>query len=311
MKRFKNILVVPTTASADDGALERSVRLASDNAARLTVAFCLDGAEGEQSAHPLRREIVLGLREHLDAIVEPAREKGLIVETRVLVGRAFLEIIKQVLGNGHDLVVKTAEKTSRAKVLLFGSTDMHLMRKCPCPVWMISPRPGETTGGILAAVDPDAAAGEAQALNTTIMELATSLSILEECPLHVAHAWNVPYEDTLRHSPFLRVSHANADKHIAEIETRHQQGLSNLVAKFHGIVPEMDVHFVKGEVWEVIPTLAKEKNIEVIVMGTVCRTGLAGLIMGNTAEEVLQRVDCSVLAIKPRGFISPVTLETP
>lgn len=311
MKRFKNILVVSATASGDNKALERAVRLASDNAARLTVAVCFDEKEYEQSFHQLVNEIVLGLEEQLEIIVEPARKQGLIVETRVLVGKAFIEIIKQVLRNGHDLVMKTAQETSRAELLLFSSTDMKLMRKCPCPVWMISPRLGETTGSILAAVDPDAVEGEGQALNTTIMELATSLSMLEECPLHVVHAWSVPYEDTLRHSPFLRVSHPDAAKHIAEIETRHKNGLNNLVAKFHRVAPEMNVHLIKGGAWEVIPTLAKEKNVEVVIMGTVCRTGLAGLIIGNTAEEVLQRMDCSVLAIKPQGFVSPVTLETP
>jgi nucleotide-binding universal stress UspA family protein len=44
-------------------------------------------------------------------------------------------------------------------------------------------------------------------------------------------------------------------------------------------------------------------------MGTVCRTGIAGFFIGNTAEKVLQEIDCSVLAIKPEGFETPVTLE--
>ena len=46
----------------------------------------------------------------------------------------------------------------------------------------------------------------------------------------------------------------------------------------------------------------------VIVMGTVCRTGVAGLLIGNTAEVVLQQAECAVLAVKPDGFLSPVTL---
>jgi nucleotide-binding universal stress UspA family protein len=49
--------------------------------------------------------------------------------------------------------------------------------------------------------------------------------------------------------------------------------------------------------------------MDLIVMGTVARTGLGGLLIGNTAESVLQRVDCSVLAVKPEGFVSPVRLE--
>jgi len=43
-------------------------------------------------------------------------------------------------------------------------------------------------------------------------------------------------------------------------------------------------------------------------MGTVGRTGIPGLIMGNTAESILNNIGCSVLAVKPPGFVSPVTL---
>jgi len=41
-------------------------------------------------------------------------------------------------------------------------------------------------------------------------------------------------------------------------------------------------------------------------MGTVCRTGIPGYFIGNTAESILSEVSCSVLTLKPEGFISPV-----
>ena len=53
----------------------------------------------------------------------------------------------------------------------------------------------------------------------------------------------------------------------------------------------------------------KSKRLILLVMGTVCRTGLSGFLIGNTAEEVLGAVDCSVLTVKPEGFVSPVTLD--
>ena len=57
-----------------------------------------------------------------------------------------------------------------------------------------------------------------------------------------------------------------------------------------------------------IPELAAEKEVELIVMGTVSRTGVAGFLIGNTAEKILGQVDCSVLTVKPDGFITPVRL---
>lgn len=75
------------------------------------------------------------------------------IRTKVLVGTPFLEIIREVLRSRHDLVVKAAEGGRRA--LLFGNTDLHLLRKCPCPVWIDNPGHHARYARILAAVDPD------------------------------------------------------------------------------------------------------------------------------------------------------------
>ena len=43
-------------------------------------------------------------------------------------------------------------------------------------------------------------------------------------------------------------------------------------------------------------------------MGTVERTGIADLVMGSTAVDVLGKLDCSIFAVKPEGFVSTVRL---
>jgi len=68
-------------------------------------------------------------------------------------------------------------------------------------------------------------------------------------------------------------------------------------------------HLVKGWPRKEIPALAKAIDTDLVVMGTVARTGVPGFIMGNTAETILNQIDCSVLAIKPPGFQTPVTME--
>jgi nucleotide-binding universal stress UspA family protein len=59
----------------------------------------------------------------------------------------------------------------------------------------------------------------------------------------------------------------------------------------------------------VIIELAAAKSIDLIVMGTIGRTGIPGLFIGNTAETVLRQVHCSVLTVKPQGFVTPVRLD--
>lgn len=55
----------------------------------------------------------------------------------------------------------------------------------------------------------------------------------------------------------------------------------------------------KGDAMDVIPEYTRSKKINLIIMGTVGRSGLKGLLIGNTAETLIRRVGCSILAVKP------------
>ena len=68
-------------------------------------------------------------------------------------------------------------------------------------------------------------------------------------------------------------------------------------------------HLVKGSARREIPAFARQIEADLVVMGTVARTGVPGFIIGNTAETILNQIDCSVLAIKPPGFQTPVSPE--
>lgn len=71
------------------------------------------------------------------------------------------------------------------------------------------------------------------------------------------------------------------------------------------------VKIVQGEPPEVIPATAKELHADVLVMGSMGRKGLAGLLMGNTAERVLPRWPGSLMVVKPLQVMSsPATGET-
>jgi nucleotide-binding universal stress UspA family protein len=61
-----------------------------------------------------------------------------------------------------------------------------------------------------------------------------------------------------------------------------------------------------GTPWKEIQRLVQQLNADLIVIGTVGRNGIEGLLLGNTAEKVLDHCDCSVLTVKPDGFVSPI-----
>jgi hypothetical protein len=68
----------------------------------------------------------------------------------------FAEVIRQVLAKKHDLVIMLADGVSNVREQLFGTLSSHLMRKCPCPVWIIKPSRRRKLRKVFAAVDADA-----------------------------------------------------------------------------------------------------------------------------------------------------------
>ena len=292
--------------------LERASMLAEHHHAALTVIDVLKELPTEMlravttvSPDELQEISVQERRRELEQLVAPVVAEGVQIHTKVLIGTPFLEIIREVLRNRHDLVMKVAEGGRRT--LLFGSTDMHLLRKCPCPVWIGKSGRKAHHARILAAVDPDPSDERRNALNTRVMALAIALARVDHAELHVAHAWDVVGEQFLRglRSP---LSDAEVDRLVSKTHSDHSLGLDRLIRRYDTGDLKPKKHLLRGEAGELIPKLVNEQQIDMVVMGTVARTGIPGLIIGNTAEKVLDQVNCSVLAIKPEGFLTPVTL---
>lgn len=254
-------------------------------------------------------------QEWLEDTVNSVATDGVSIDTRVLVGKPFIEIIRQVLRNDHDLIIKCADADSSLQELLFSSTDKHLMRKCPCPVWIIKPTERQKYVRILAAVDQDPEEPIKDALNRQILEMSTSMALAEYSEAHIVHAWEV-FDDAVLRSHNWDFSEAEFEAMLEEEATRRRRWLENLVMNYgtsadmnNADVVDIHLHVVKGPAQFVVSELARELAVDLVVMGTVARTGIDGFFMGNTAESILGQLDCSVLTIKPPGFTSPVTLE--
>jgi len=87
----------------------------------------------------------------------------------------------------------------------------------------------------------------------------------------------------------------------------HHDILASLLDAYGIAVDDPSVHLVKGEPAASILQTAEKCSADLIVMGTLGRSGIPGLFIGNTAEDVLQATRASVLAVKPQDFVSPVT----
>lgn len=307
MERFKNILFAAGGGKDDLPALDRANRLALSNQARVTLVRVVEGlplaasyflsskrgAELQEALETLAGNELEQLKRHLDGSLQ--------VTTKVLTGKPFIELIRAVNAASHDLIIKPKESVGTGSTL--GSVDLHLLRKCPCPIWIISPNQRKPFGKILIAVDPDPSDPERLHLHADLIKLGTSLARYENGKVEVVHAWRLFGEAMLR-GPRFKLSDVEIHALAAKEKELRQKWLDDLVAPY--LDSNIKVTLASGQPELILTEMIEKKKPGIVVMGTVARSGFPGLLIGNTAEHVLSRINCSILTVKPRGFKSPV-----
>lgn len=324
IKPFRRVLLICNLTASDEALFRLGAKLIRDAGAQLTILAAIDKRNeinhvarfGKVSTSDVRDRISATMRAELE---EHVKDAGLAddVNFHVSCGKPFLDIIHRVLDDGYDLVIKAAETIGAPGGSILASTDQHLLRKCPCPVWLMMPAQTPHVTAVLAAIDIDEfAASEPEtmnALNNTILELATNLCLFQGATLHILHVWNAPAEGMAR---LFSSSGKSVTEYLHGVQAQHRAALDALVSNVRGKIGEtqfdtlkLQHHLVQGDARDMIPLIARDVGADVLVMGTIARTGIPGFIIGNTAEDVLNSVSCSVVTAKPPGYVSPVAGE--
>ncbi len=323
---FTHLLLVWPPGDHDPNLLPLAGDLADQWGAVLTVLVTLEPPQGlarlaraaGTSVESIESRLIAEEHERLSAHLQQiCPDRDLRIAVRM--GKPFIEIIHHVLAHGCDLVLKTAEEMPGLARGLFASTDQHLLRKCPCPVWLRQRDDTPPFKTIVAAVDVDDASealtGPHADLNASILDTALRLAIAPGAVVHVLHVWDAPGEGLVRlWSDAPDLDKAVAD-YVTQVQTTQWQALDHLVAAArHRLLPQttehpsLAVHMERGAPRTVIPQQVDALQADLLVMGTIARTGVPGFIIGNTAEDVLNSVTCSVVTVKPPAYVSPVRL---
>lgn len=310
MKRFKNILYILDKVSLNhQSSADKVVELARLNEARVTVIIAeevklFDELSSKLTGRyeKLRQSVIAHHHECLDEFLNHRRWQDIDVRPDYTESDDFIVIIRKVIGEGYDLVIKEATLEHGIDQL-----SMRLVRKCPCPVWVVK-YDSTDFKRILAAVDVGEENPETAALNKKIVELTHSLAQRERGEAHYLHSWRLEYELML-HSPRFKVSTEEISEMKRELFSERQSELLRVLNDNHIHYQENQVHLREGISSEVIQQVIAELNIDVVVMGSVGRSGIPGLLIGNKAETLLTTINCTVLTIKPDGFMTPVTLD--
>ena len=304
MIALASILVDIDAVAPAHPALEGAVGLAKRCGARVKIVDVLPRVPAGVRhflTPDLEQELIDHRRERLEAVADGLQDVA--VTTELLRGRPGTALIQEVLRSGHDILVRSHGRDLAEGPRPFGAIDMELLRQCPCAVWLVG-RPGSPADRwrILAAIHANPTDAAEQELNGTILAWALMLKAFGDAELTVLQAWTAYGASLLRS----RLSPDEFAEFIEAARRTEDEAFSAFLEPFKERLTGVAVELVQGEPDDAIARFVESHGIDVVVMGTVARTGIAGLVIGNTAEKVLQRLRGSVLAVKPPGFASPV-----
>ncbi len=311
MQHYHQLLYISHGTGDETTGLKQALSLARNNKAPLHVLVVCPAFPKDFPDY--RQKYEASLLEEAEQSIEVSRRAIDLNDDDVTVTlelvsdtRPVPRIIQHVMEHGIDLVIKEAE--SRDQHGGFKAMDMDLLRKCPCAVWLCRPiEQSREHIQVAVAIDPEVTEPEGEALSLRMLELSRSLADHCSGQLHVISCWEYEFEGYLRHNKWVTLSDADIIQAVNRAQQEHRAGLNQLMAKA-GITEAYQVHHIRGEADEAIPDTIRNLEIDVLVMGTMARAGIPGLIIGNTAENIMQQLPCSLLALKPRGFVSPVKM---
>lgn len=300
MKFPQHILVIVGGKRKQHFALNRAVQLAKFYDIKLHLMSCvydpgtdLSPLISQEHRKALKQEQLDNRLEYLNQLKAEVEKSNIPVTTQVIWHRKIQKAVMQACEDVKpDLVIKRISDKAPNLNPFTMPIDWQLLRHCPAPLLIVNNVDWKIPSPVLAAVDASADSSDEQAFNHTIIGYAKLLSRLTDAPAHVVTTHITPSLDNATTIPGF-----DLDSLKKEVNDFNQERLSGLVEE-HNITKE-SLHIIEGLAEERIPQITQQIDAQIVVMGTVCRTGLSGAFMGNTAERVLTRLQCEVLALKP------------
>jgi len=305
---YQSILVAMDFSPPAKAALKQAVWLVRQTGGKVVLAHTLpdlrrvvhsgsvnarlDVFYGEGTV--LRREVQEPYVTRMRRMIADLDALDLDVQYEVLLGEPYYELTQAVFGGDHDLVLAGTRGLAAWEQMLVGSTARRLIRKCPASVWIAKAAHLHPPRIVLAATDFSDVSCRAVSQALWIAQQADAEFHL----LHVSDAADLP-DDWLP-----RVGAGSTLQN--EIEAAGKQRLDAFVQSLQLKEGRLHVHHASGTPWQEVTSTARSIGADLIALGTVGRSGIKGLLLGNTAEKVLGTCDCSILTVKPADFTSPL-----
>lgn len=305
MLDINHILVVLNREDTEQPALDRALWLAKALNADLTLMTATWDSYGDHSSRlgedtksSIREAMLSRTQTWLDSFASLPECAGIKIATEVHWQKHLHDAALESLRNTtFDLVMKSTHKHGLLD-RIFSHTDWNLMRHCPAPVMMVKSATPWKHNRILASIDATSDDKGHTLINDNILSFAEHLTDHFETDLHIANSY-----------PMVAVAFAmlpevtppdDIQNYVTE---QHKEATAQWAKKFN--VHNDHVHVEEGDADQVIPDIAASIEADLVVVGTVGRDGVSGVLIGNTAESLVDKVSCDILVIKPQDGVRP------
>ena len=297
--KFDRLLIANDSLTGMDIALAKAAIIEHYTGAELMLAEVIYDTIAEEPPEVLPRQqqavLIEGLksaeRNGLEQLVAPYRDRVASIDHEVLWNKNSTTGIIEHLAD-FDLLIKPVSQHTQLVDRLNAPLDWSLMRSAECPV-LISKQDWADTSVLVAAVD--AADTDHQPLNRQILIVANDLANVLGAKLHVVCA----YPSLGQKRGELQVA-MDYDGIKSDMRDSRDHLVHELISEL-GITVE-EIHLLEGKPGAVIPAMANELGAAVTVLGTAARRGLSQLIIGNTAERIIEALNGDVVTVRePSG----------
>ncbi len=303
MDLINHILFIVDIHKQQSKALAQAITICQAHQAKLTLIHIIDQSEKSHQqlksyldVNELQAHIKITRQQIIQPLVNQVAATSIEARLEILFGKADVEIPHFIAEHQVNFIIKSTG--SENNHLNFTSQDLHLIRKTPCQVLLCSPNTTLPINNILVAIDPSDDDTQGKSLNTNLLKTASNLNRIFQSNLHIIHAWELAEENDLRHG-LLRISTTEIDTLLENLATERQKQVESLVNQDIPADQHPEIHLVKGEPSQLFQEFIEQHQIDLLILGTVGRSGLSGFFLGNTAENIIRSVNCSVLTIKP------------
>ena len=312
MEYIKQILVIVDPTASEHPAIAKAALLAEKFGARIELFVCdtTSTRETRLAAHVRARPgepFPINSKALLETLAAPLRSRGLDVTTECAHADVLhVGLIDRTRRTNADLVVKDTHHHSLAQRTFLTNTDWQLIRGCPVPLLLTKETKWATVPRIFAAVDPGHVNDKPEMLDHWIVEHASLLAQRLEGELHVVHVY-LPMAivgTAVAGNPPLAAAVPAAD--LAAEELNRRKLLDALLSEYQ--LGADRIHLEVGGPAQVLPRAAESLHADVLTVGAIARSGLKRIFIGSTAEDVLERLPCDALIVKPPNFSEHIAL---